>query len=366
MEKHINLSRQYWSVIAGTGSYIPSPTISNADFLQTAFYDEEECRVTETASETVQKLEDISGIKERRYLEEGYNASDMGAWAAAEAISNAGIDPESIDYLLVAHNFGDVPAPGKAGSQVPSIAARIKQKLGIRNPFTICYDTIYGCPGWLQCMIQGDYYLRSGEAKSIVVVGTETLARVGDPHDRNSMLFGDSAGAVVLGAIEQEEPAGIIAHASRTDAIDEAYYLWMARSNNPNYPAGDRFLKMKGKMIHRYALEKVPELLMRCLEKARVGIHEISGLLLHQANGKMVKAIADKLFRLYGMEETPPGLLPMCIERLGNTSVATLPTLLSLIHQNKIEGPRLNPGSFIALGSVGAGMCANGLVYKVP
>lgn len=361
---HPSSQRTNWSVITGSGCYIPEECIPNYSFLNNNFYSEQGTLLDEQVAKTIDTLEYISGISERRYLTAGLSASNMAAEAVQSAIDNAGIDKEKIDYLIVAHNFGDVPGCGQHTSQVPSVAARVKNLLRITNPGMVSFDMLFGCPGWVQGVIQADYILRSSEASCIVVAGTETLSRVADPHDRDSMLYSDGAGAVVLQRITQEEPVGIISHAARTDAQEDACYLWMGQSNNPCN--NGQYLKMKGRLLHRYALSKVPELLKQCIDKAGIGLHDISKLLLHQANSKMDEAIARQLFNLYGEQDVPENIMPMCINWLGNNSVATLPTLYTLLREERIAGHRLLPGNYIAFGSVGAGMSANGFIYKIP
>src|SRR5699024_7447345 len=138
--------------------------------------------------EIIQKFEEITGIKERRYVKDELLTSDMAALAAEKAIQSADIDPETLDYLIVAHNFGDIRADNVKSDMVPSLASRVKQKLDIKNPFCVAYDLPFGCPGWLQGVIQANCFLKSGEAKRALVIGSETLSRVCDPHDRDSML----------------------------------------------------------------------------------------------------------------------------------------------------------------------------------
>ena len=109
--------------------------------------------------------------------------------AATAALEDSGTDPETLDYIIVAHNFGDVASHNLRLDFCPTLAARIKQRLEIRNPYCVAYDLPFGCPGWLQAVIQGHYFLRSGDARKALVVGSETLSRVSDPHDRDSMIF---------------------------------------------------------------------------------------------------------------------------------------------------------------------------------
>ena len=138
-----------------------------------------------------------TGIEERRFADDSMLASDMGASAAEDALTMSGFDRENLDYIIVAHNFGDVRADNPRVDMVPSLASKVKHHLGIKNPYCVAYDLPFGCPGWLQGVIQATYYIHSGDAKSALVIGTETLSRICDPHDRDSMIYADGAGGAL-------------------------------------------------------------------------------------------------------------------------------------------------------------------------
>src|ERR1700744_6438272 len=186
------------SIITGTGSYIPEIVVRNSDFIANEFYSRDGSFMDRPSGEIVEKFSRITGILERRYASAGITASDMAARAAELAIENSGLDREKIDQLIVAHNFGDIGGADSHTNIVPSLASRVKKQLGIRSPACIPYDLIFGCPGWLQGMIQADAFFRAGMAKHAVVIGAETLSRVIDRHDRDGMIFSDGAGACVL------------------------------------------------------------------------------------------------------------------------------------------------------------------------
>ncbi|MCK5823627.1 MAG: ketoacyl-ACP synthase III, partial [Bacteroidales bacterium] len=208
-----------YSVITGTGSYIPTRRIKNEDFLNNEFYDATGKKIDKNNQEIIDKFLEITTIKERRYVTDDLVCSDMAYFAAVEAIKSANINKEELDYIIVAHNFGDVKPDDKGVDIVPSLAARVKYKLEINNPGTVAYDIPFGCPGWLQGIIQADYYIKSGDAKKILVIGADTLSRISDPHDRDSMLYADGAGATVIEAKESDTPIGILAHKSRSDTL---------------------------------------------------------------------------------------------------------------------------------------------------
>jgi len=238
--------------------------------------------------------------------------------------------------------------------------------LKIQNPNTVAYDIVFGCPGWLQAMIQADYYIRSGDAKKILVIGAEVLSRVSDPHDKDSMLYADGAGATLLEAKESETPIGILAHKTRSDTFLHSKMLYLGESFNPNYiKKNDLFLKMNGRRLYQYALDTVPSSIKACLDKVHIPITDVRKVLIHQANGKMDEAILKRLFALYDLSEIPEDIMPMTIAKLGNTSVATIPTLYNLIVKGRLSGHSINSGDTLVFASVGAGMNINALVYRV-
>jgi len=356
---------RFYTVITGTGSYIPSRLVDNNHFMtSTFFHDTGEPFDPGQNGTTTQKFKEITDIAERRWVEDDQVASDIGFEAGRAAIEAAAIDPESLDYLIVAHNFGDVAAGNRRSDFVPSLAARVKQKLAIANPSCIAYDLPFGCPGWVQALIQSDYFLRSGDAARALIIGTETLSRVSDPHDRDSMIYADGAGAAVLEARKSSRGVGVLAHSARSDTLVHAKLLWMGASYNPSFEGNDLFLKMNGRKLYEYALKTVPGVVKDCLDKAGLDLAEVAKVLLHQANGKMDEAIIQRLFRMYGVRQVPAGVLPMTITTLGNSSVATVPTMLDLILRGKLNGHQLAGDDIVVFASVGAGMNINAVAYR--
>ncbi len=358
--------KKIYSVIAGTGSYLPPKIVRNADFLNNEFYDALGNRINLPNQQIIQKFEEITEIKERRYVNEDQVASDIAYFAAVEALETSGIDRETLDYIIVAHNFGDVRYGSRQTDILPSLASRVKEKLGIKNSRTISYDATFGCPGWLQGVIQADYFLKSGDAKRALVIGTDTLSRLSDPYDRDSMIYADGAGATILEAVESDEPVGILSHSIRSDADGQTYNLWMGKSNNPAVDNNELFIKMNGRKLYEYALKTVPQVVKESLDKAGIMLNNVKKILIHQANAKMDDAIVSRLFRLYKEIKVPKLIMPMTISQLGNSSVATVPTLLNLILKGKLEGHMLQPGNIAVFVSVGAGMNINSVIYKFP
>lgn len=360
------MSKTIYSVITGTGKYIPPTRVKNEDFLANEFFDIDGTKLDKTNQEIIDKFLEITTIAERRHVTGKLVTSDIACSAAKDAIATAGINKEDLDYIIVAHNFGDVRSDNNRSDIVPSVAARVKYKLEIQSPNTIAYDVTFGCPGWLQALIQANYYIKSGDAKKILVIGAEILSRVSDPHDRDSMLYADGAGAVILEAKKSSEPIGIISHKTRSDTLLHSKMLHMDKSYNPDYPIKDNlFLKMNGRKLYQYALETVPQAIKDCLDQCNTHLGSIKQLLIHQANGKMDDAILKRLYRLYDIKDIPQNIMPMTISWLGNTSVATLPTLFDLILKGKMPEFPIEKGDTLVFASVGAGMNINTMVYKM-
>jgi len=354
-------------VFTGTGSYVPARQVKNEAFLANQFYESSGEKITTPNESIVHKFEEITTISERRYAEDNQVTSDLALIAAQRAIEDAGVDKEELDYIIFAHNFGETMEENMRMDVVPSLASRLKQKLAIANPFAVAYDILFGCPGWVQAVIQADYYIRSGDAKKVLVVGADILSRVADPHDRDSMIYADGAGAAIMEGRESDTPLGILGHNSRSDALDYVQMLRMGYSYNPELAEKkDYYLKMQGRRLYQYALENVPKTIKAGLDKLQLSVTDIRKVLLHQANGKMDDAILQRLYKLYNLKEVPESVMPMTISWLGNSSVATVPTLLDLISREEMDGHDLKSGDVIVLASVGAGMNINSIVYQIP
>ncbi len=348
--------------ITGTGSYIPAMIEKNEDFHQHEFLNADGSGINHPNEIIVDKFKAITGIAERRYAHEQLTSSDLGFLAAQKAIEDAGIDPESIDYLICAHNFGDVKANTIQSDVLPCLASRVKHRLRIKNPKCVAYDILFGCPGWVEGMIQANAFIKAGIAKKCLIIGAETLSRVVDKHDRDSMIYSDGAGACIVEASESNE-SGILSHATQTHAKEEAYHLFFGNSFDKNEHPDVRYIKMHGRKIYEFALNNVPDAMKTALDKSGIPIDEVKKVFIHQANEKMDEAIIKRFFRLY-KKTIPEGIMPMSIHKLGNSSVATVPTLLDLVLKGKLENHEVQPGDVIILASVGAGMNINAVVYK--
>jgi 3-oxoacyl-[acyl-carrier-protein] synthase III len=347
--------------ITGIGSYIPQIKVSNIDFSNHSFLNEDGTPFAYPNDVVVEKFQAITGISERRYAENQHCSSDLAFFAAQRAIENSNIDPETLDYIILAHNFGDVKPNGIQSDTVPSLATRVKHKLQIKNPKCVAYDILFGCPGWIEGVLQANAFIKSGMAKKCLVIGAETLSRVVDKHDRDSMIYSDGAGASVIEISDNQ--SGMLAYESASFAFEEANYLFFGNSFNKNLDQNVRYIKMHGRKIYEFALSKVPQAMKDCLDKSGINIDEVKKILIHQANEKMDEAIINRFYKLYG-KTAPVGIMPMSINLLGNSSVATVPTLLDLLINNQIENQKINKGDILIFASVGAGMNVNCFIYR--
>ncbi len=354
------------TVIIGTGSYTPKKIVKNEEFLNQDFFTEEQKIIASGGEEIIRKFNAITGIEERRYADDGVNTSELAGFAAEKAIENAGIDPETIDQIILAHNFGDVHAGNIQSDLLPNMSSRVKNFLKIKNPDCVAYDILFGCPGWVQGFIQAHSYINSGMAKRILVIGSETLSRVIDKYDRDSMIYADGAGAVVIEAQESNEKKGFISYSVRTDTYKEAYYLFAGKSANPYIDQNVRYIKMHGRKIYEYALTNVPQAMKLAMDRSGYDIKDLKKIIIHQANEKMDDAMIHRFYKLYKMQNNiPENIMPLSINMLGNSSVATIPTLYDDILKGKYPEHQINEGDLIMFASVGSGMNINSVVYKL-
>lgn len=352
------------TVITGTGSYIPTEIKKNASFETQSFYTENGERLTTEPKVIIDKFQKITGIAERRYVTGDLNTSDIAAMAAQKAITDSGIDAETLDLVIVAQNFGDIDTGSMQSDAVPALASRVKHLLNIVNPQCIAYDILFGCPGWVQGLIQADAFFKAGMAAKALVIGAETLSRVIDRFDRDSMIFSDGAGAAIV-EYKETTGSGMLSGCALSHCTEELNYIYMDKSYAPDADAAIKYMKMKGRKVYEYALKHVPGAIKTCIDASGVAIQDISKIFIHQANEKMDEAIVQALYKLYGYAEAPKDIMPMSIHYLGNNSVATVPTLYDLVLKGKDANHTVQKGDVIVFASVGAGMNINAVCYRV-
>lgn len=349
--------------ITGTGSFVPSQKVKNEAFINESFLNEDGSKYNATNDEIITKFKTITGISERRYAKDSYNTSDIAFFAAKNAITDAAINIEELDYIIVAHNFGDVKKGTIQGDMLPSLATRVKQKLQIENPNCVAYDLIFGCPGWVEGVIQAQAFIKAQMAKKCLVIGAETLSRVVDVYDRDSMIYADGAGACIVEECD-DGTSSILSFASQTFAKEEADFLYFGKSYKQKDSDNTRYIKMYGRKIYEFALNNVPNAMKTALDKSGIEIDDLKKIFIHQANEKMDEAIIKRFYRLY-KKTVPKDIMPMIIHKLGNSSVATVPTLLDLVFKGELKNHKVNKGDVILLASVGAGMNINAIVYRI-
>jgi 3-oxoacyl-[acyl-carrier-protein] synthase III len=326
--------------------------------------DENGVPIPKPTAEIIQKLEQITGIKERGYIPEIGDSVPLMLAAAEKTIEDWGKDRNLIDGIIVAHNAGNMLEGRDGFHTVPNMAALLKNGLKISNHECFAYDLLFGCPGWLQGVIQAHQTIQAGDATNVLVVGIEVASRLLDPHDLDSMILADGCGAVIVSADESNQKEGLISYATFSHAQEDISCIWLDKSFNKEITAPTLF-KMNGKDVYKYATIWVPKVIKKALDKANLDASDVDLFLFHQANGKMLHAFANNLAQLYHIE----GLnfeekIPTTIEFTGNTSVATIPTMLDLIMKNQLGNYRIKPGDKVVMASVGAGMHCNAMVYQ--
>ena len=348
--------------ITGTGSIIPKIKENNSKFINSSFYDTNGDKIKLNNKEIIKKFNSITGIKNRRYVRSDQKSSDIAIQASKIAIKDSGINKEEIDYIILAHNIGDITFNSNQVDILPSVASRVKSGLEILNPSCVAYDIIFGCPGWLEGVIQASAFIKSKIAKTCLIIGSETLSRVLDKSDRDSMIYADGAGAAIIQT--SNEKGGILSHKTATYTSNfESGFIYYGNSNKKSVK-NTKYIKMQGRKVYEFALKNVPIAMKECLDLSKVPIEKIKKIFIHQANQKMDEAIINRFYKLYN-KKTPDKILPMNIADFGNSSVATIPTLFDLTIKKNYKNHYLKTGDHILFASVGAGMNINALTYQI-
>ena len=347
--------------ITGTGSVIPSKVEQNNSFSNHLFFDSNGDSIKNSNEVIIEKFKSITGIEQRRYIEDNQTVTDIAIEAANKSIDNAKINRESIDYIIVAHNVGDITFESNQIDTLPCLASKVKAGLEIKNPNCVAYDILFGCPGWVEGVIQATAFIKAGMAKKCLVIGADTLSRVLDHTDRDSMIYADGAGATIIE--KSSEQGGILSHKTVTYTSEgEADFIFYGTANDK---VGDsKYIKMNGRKVYEFALSKVPLALKSCLELSGRPLRQLKKIFLHQANLKMDEAIINRFYGLYN-KKMPENILPMNIQEFGNSSVATVPTLFDLVINRNYCGHSLRKNDLILFASVGAGMNMNAITYQI-
>ena len=323
------------SVILGTGSEIPDKVITNGDLE----------KMVETSDEWITVR---TGIKERRVLEEGKGNADMAYRAAQRALADAGVEAKDLDAIIMGTVTPDYP--------FPSSACVLEDMLGARSAFS--FDVNAACSGFLNALTVADSFIRTGQARNALVVGSDALSRLLNWQDRSTcILFGDAAGAVVLGASEGNG-RGILSTKLRTDgSYVKTLYVPAGGSLKPTTPetvdGNEHTITMNGKEVFKIAVRSMEEISRKALDEAGVGIDQIALIIPHQANRRIIVALAEHL-------GVPMERVVVNLDRYGNTSAASVPVALD---EARRQG-RINNGDVVLLNAFGAGFAWGAAVVK--
>ncbi|NNF35257.1 MAG: ketoacyl-ACP synthase III [Saprospiraceae bacterium] len=350
------------SYISGTGSALPSNVVANSAFEYLQFYNKDGSLFDKPSNLVVKKLESITGIRERRYISEDEDSVPLMVEAAQAALNDAGLEGNDLDGIIVAHNAGNMVPGISSYHPVPNLAAHLKHGLGIGSHEMFAYDILFGCPGWLQAFIQAHQAIRNGDAKHVLIVGLEVASRMLDPHDVDSMIFADGCGATIISTTESD--MGVKAYHTFSHAQADLMNIYLSGSNNPGCP-GDTYVKMNGREVYKYATTYLPQVIKKSLDKCNKSIADVDLFLFHQANEKMLEAIANRVAEEFDRKDLDfSDKIPLTIHTLGNTSVATIPTMMDFIRKGKMEDYNIKKGDLVVFASVGAGMHCNAMVYQ--
>lgn len=323
-------------IIAGTGSYLPEKIITNNDIAKTV----------DTSDEWVYTR---SGIKERRIAKSEEAASDMALISAKRALESAKLNPEDIDLVIVTTVTPDM--------MFPSTACILQAKLGIRNNIP-CFDVEAACSGFVYGVEVASKMMKSGYYKNALVVSSEKLSGILDWQDRNTcVLFGDGSGAVVLSTTE-EENVGILDTVLGADGSDTATLKLPAGGSA--MPATKEtvenrlhFLQMNGREVFKHAVKIMGEKSFEVIERYGITPDEISLLIPHQANTRIIESVAKRL-------KLPMGKVFVNIEKYGNTSSASIPIALD----EALKAGKIKKGDYILFVAFGAGLTWGATLVK--
>jgi 3-oxoacyl-[acyl-carrier-protein] synthase-3 len=322
------------SAILGTGSELPSKVVTNRDLE----------KMVDTSDEWITVR---TGIKERRVLEEGKGNADMAFQAAKRALEDAGMEGKDLDAIIMGTVSPDYP--------FPSSACILEDMLGARNAFS--FDVSAACSGFLNAIAVADLYICAGKVNNALVVGSDTLSRLLNWQDRTTcILFGDGAGAVVLGA--SENGSGILSTKLRTDgAYAKTLYVPAGGSLKPASPQtvrnNEHTIAMNGKEVFKTAVRAMEDISRQALEEAGVTIEQVSLVVPHQANKRIIVALAERL-------GVPMEKVMVNLEKYGNTSAASIPVALD---EARKQG-RIKAGDIVLLNAFGAGFAWGAAVVK--
>ena len=295
--------------IIGIGRYLPEKIMTNLDME----------KIVDTSDEWIRTR---TGIEERRIADDNIDTSDMAYFAAQKAIEDAGIAAEDLDMIIVATVTPDRP--------FPSVACMIQERLGAKK--ACAYDLSAACAGFMYGIINGKQFIENGDYKNVLIVGVEKLSKIMDWQDRNTaVLFGDGAGAVVLGPVSEDK--GILSFELGADGTG-AKHLYQ-----------DEYIMMNGREVFKFAVRQMGESAVNVIEKAGLSKEDVDFLVPHQANIRIMEAARERL-------ELPIEKMSMTINKYGNTSAASIP--ISIVEE--VENGRIKDGDVVVMVGFGGGL----------
>ena len=318
------------SIVRSVGGYLPEKIVTNKD-------------LTEFVDTSDEWIRERTGIAERRIAADNELTSDLGLNAARQAIERAGIAASEIDMIILATSTPD--------QTFPATAVTIQAELGITDG--AAFDLQAVCSGFVFALATADQYIKSGQVKTVLVIGAETFSRILDWEDRTTcVLFGDGAGAVVLSAQPTEEGSspGIIASKLRSDGRyrDKLYV-----DGGPSSTKTTGFLRMAGRDVFRHAVTNISSVIEETLEAAGLTIADVDWFVPHQANERILVGTARKI----GL---PMEKVVMTVEKHGNTSAASIPLALNYA----VESGKIKPGDTVLLEAMGGGFTWGAVLLK--
>jgi 3-oxoacyl-[acyl-carrier-protein] synthase III len=322
------------SAVLGTGSELPTRVVTNRDLE----------KMVDTSDEWITVR---TGIKERRVLENGKGNADMAFQAARRALADSGMEAKDLNAIIMGTVTPDYP--------FPSSACVLEDMLGARNAFS--FDVGAACSGFLNALSVADSFIRTGQIDNALVIGSDVFSRLLNWQDRATcILFGDGAGAVVLGATENG--SGILSTKLRTDgSYVKTLYVPAGGSLKPataeTVRQNEHTITMNGKEVFKIAVRSMEEVSRQALAEANVDVEQISLVIPHQANRRIIVALAERLG--VGMEK-----VMVNVDRYGNTSAASIPVALD---EAKRQG-RIKPGDIVLFNAFGAGFAWGAAVVK--
>ena len=307
-------------VICGTGSYIPVHTMDNNDIAQ----------LVETNDEWIRER---TGVVQRHIIQEETTVS-MAADAARKALENGNVSAEEVDLILVSTISSNVI--------LPCAACEVQKAIGAVN--ATCFDLSAACTGFVFAYNTAIAYLASGMYRTVLIIGSESLSNLTNWKDRGTcILFGDGAGAAIVKAAEGKLYRAV----THSDGFKGEALTCTSRHNRnwEEIPLEETYMQMDGQAVFKFAVKRVPEAVKEVLEKNNMTAEEIDYFILHQANKRIVEAVAKRL-------DVSIDKFPMNLQEYGNTSSASIPILLDEMSRDG----RLKKGQKIILAGFGAGL----------